>query len=188
MTISLNTNESGIQATDNSWRALQDPQIRQAISQNPQYGKFLLGPDAYVQPDKAGGAYATGTWLRRCRAPSTATGTRTCSVARRRRLRPWRHPDPGWMQYSKARTAVNLELEKRGLHSMSQKGAEDLKLAHDTYVQALGAQNESWGVDYADGSEKKLPGFFSTMKSEMAKNPKLRAQRHEVAGVLSGGP
>lgn len=185
MTISLNTNESGIQATDNSWRALQDPQIRQAISQNPQYGKFLLGPDAYVQPDKAGGAYDrnVATALQ-----SAQYGYGNTDVFRGQKTPAEALKDiqtqEGWMQYSKARTAVNLELEKRGLHSMSQKGAEDLKLAHDTYVQALGAQNESWGVDYADGSEKKLPGFFSTMKSEMAKNPKL-AERSDMKSLGS---
>ena len=185
MTISLNTNESGIQATDNSWRALQDPQIRQAISQNPQYGKFLLGPDAYVQPDKAGGAYDrnVATALQ-----SAQYGYGNMDVFRGQKTPAGALKDiqtqEGWMQYSKARTAVNLELEKRGLHSMSQKGAEDLKLAHDTYVQALGAQNQSWGVDYADGSEKKLPGFFSTMKSEMAKNPKL-AERSDMKSLAS---
>lgn len=185
MTISLNTNESGIQATDNSWRALQDPKIRQAISQNPQYGKFLVGPDAYVQPDKAGGAYdrnvATALQSSQYGYGNTDTfrGQKTPAEA----LKDIQTQE-GWMQYSKARTAINLELEKRGLHSMSQKGAEDLKLAHGAYVEALGVQNEAWAVDYADGSEKKLPGFFSTMKSEMSKNRKL-AERSDMKSLSS---
>ena len=182
MSISLNTNESGIQASDRSWRALDDPWIRQKISENPEYGWALLGIDGMIDPEVVGGEYS--------RDVATALGVTQYGFGNTNTFRGKKTPaealadiqrQKGWIRYQKVMTQIQRELEIRGLHSISQKGATDLREAKAVYVKKLGEENQVWLEDFNDGSSKKLPGFFAAMKD--AKSDEKFAKRPDVVAL-----
>lgn len=199
MTISLTTNESGIQATDRSWNALEDPKIRRLVSENPKWGWAILGPAAFIDPNAPGGKYSKDIEI--------ALGTARYGFGNTDTFRGEKSPAEamkdmnerrGWVEYSKLRTIINEQLAQRGIRSLSAKGAEDLKAVRDAYIAGQEQRNPDWFTDYRDGSLNRLPAFVQTMKAVQKEDPRIAERpgikafndymrlREVVRGELSG--
>jgi hypothetical protein len=87
----------------------------------------------------------------------------------------------GWMQYQTAMTQVNLILKDRGLHSVQQKGAEDLATWKKSYEDYLMVHNESWKKDFLTTDSGKISNFLDVAKQAMASNSTFAKQPQNVA-------
>ncbi len=87
----------------------------------------------------------------------------------------------GWKDYMAVRTALNLELERRGLHSLSQKGAEDLREVKRNFILQMRGYNEDWSNDYGHREDNLIP-FLQQMQGAMGKNKKL-AERPDMKAL-----
>ena len=53
--------------------------------------------------------------------------------------------EQGWIQYNKLSDAIDNELQKRGLSSTQQKGAEDLRFIKQSFISKLAIQTDADG-------------------------------------------
>jgi hypothetical protein len=171
MSISLSANETGIQATN----AAQDATIkyRNDIRKNPELGWMFVGP-SNAGPF-SGGVYdwqathqaGLGQNFRGKKDPTQAVNDVQAEA--------------GWVKWNSFKTAVNLELQRRGLMTTQQKGAEDLAYATQQYRQVLGEQNPAWS-DAQTGYELGGAGkMIDAAESFIADHPSVRNRSDMVA-------
>lgn len=168
MKLELSANETGIAATDAAFDAQQ--RYRKDIEKDPENGWL------YVGPANAPGAYngAVHDW-------QVSHGYRT-------QKKPYEalkdlQVDDGWNSYSKMRTLVSLELEKRGLVSVQQNGAEDLQFILKEYRGYLADKNPAWGDAYnsTSGGGNKPQALLTNAQDFMAKHKEARTRPDMVA-------
>jgi hypothetical protein len=162
MSLSLSYNDTGIQATDKAYNATQ--KFRKEIRDNPDLGWFFVGPDNLNGQFDAN----INTWQR-----STEAG-------QGKNFRSAKNPDAalkqvqaekGWLEYDKVSRAVNLVLESRGLHSLQQKGAEDLATAMQQYKLALSQENSAWAEQFGQRDSGKVQKMFSVAEQAWKRDP-----------------
>lgn len=170
MSVSLSTNESGVTASPRVYTALKDPKIREAISQDPSYGWFLLGPDnagsfdqnvyQWMQDNDA----APGQKFYGKKTPEQAIADSDEQV--------------GWVQYNKGMELLDEALHKRGLYSYQLKGAEDLAEIKKGFITSIADKNRSWFYAYSQRNDSKVQQLFDVAEKNWKANPKL-AQRND---------
>jgi hypothetical protein len=69
---------------------------------------------------------------------------------------------------------INLILADRGLHSINQKGAEDLKQIKASFRDQLGAENPDWLKDYSTFDSSKMQAFLSQVAMPALKDGRLK--------------
>lgn len=172
LSLSLSYNETGIQATLPAYNATQ--KFRKEIKANPEMGWFFVGPD------NLGGDFNANvnTWQR-----STEAG-------QGKNFRDTKNPDAalkevqaekGWIEYSKAQTAINLELENRGLHSLQQVGAEDLAAAMKTFKEQLTGENSAWAEAFGKRDSGKVTNLLRTAQDTWSKNKEFASRSDQKA-------
>jgi hypothetical protein len=131
-------NKTGITYTMAAEKAAQ--RYKAQIDKNPDYGWFFVGTDnmggEYSPTANAlqkGEMYGPDNVHRRVLSPDEQDRKAQAEM--------------GWAEYQKFSTAAQVELEKRGLHSMAQKGAKDIsalrqKLRADLFVKYPEFQKE----------------------------------------------
>lgn len=60
--------------------------------------------------------------------------------------------EKGWIKYNKIADAIDAELQSRGLSSIQQTGAEDLKLIKESFIRKLAVQTDAQGKPIYDKS------------------------------------
>jgi hypothetical protein len=138
-TMNLSVNNTGIEASNAAYRATQ--KYRKDIESDPEHGWFFVGTENL-----------TGEW-----SSDINVWQRANEAGQGKKFRGASNPQlgaaqaleknqeqEGWVQYSQMATAVDLELKKRGLTNIQQKGAEDLADMKKQYVQYLGTENSAW--------------------------------------------
>ena len=118
MAISLSVNETGIQATEEAWRAVQP--YRKEIDRNPEYGWAFAGADNLL------GEFSEGVYTAQRGQAIGASGVTFRSNKSAAEAIKDNALRRGWADYTKGQEYLRLELESRGLTSFQQKGAEDL--------------------------------------------------------------
>lgn len=148
LSMSLSVNNTGITASVKAHDATK--KYRRFIAKDPELGWMFVGADNVG--DFHQGVY---TWQR-----GTAIG-----YGQQETFRGKASPaesiagiraEKGWIQYNQAMTWVNLQLEQRGLHSLQQKGAEDLSAAKKQYVEQLSLRNSDWADAYNRSDDGKV--------------------------------
>jgi hypothetical protein len=136
---SATQNETGINYTLKAQDAAK--QHKALIDKNPEYGWFYVGSDNVIGPNnpysptanqlQKGDVYGPDELRRRVLTPTE--WDRKVEV------------DLGWADYRKFATAAQAELERRGLHSMAQKGAADIAALRKNLKAALAVKYPEWG-------------------------------------------
>lgn len=137
MAISLSANNTGIVASNAAYPAIQ--KYRKDIAADPKLGWMFVGPAN--SGDFSNGVFnwekthdaGLGQNFRSKKDPTQALND--LEAAR------------GWDKWNSFNTAITNALKQRGLHSITQNGAEDLQWAKSQYKDILSAQNKSWGAD-----------------------------------------
>jgi hypothetical protein len=163
MSISLSANETGIQATEQAWDATQ--KYRAPISRNPKLGWLFVGADN--MGTFSGGVY---DWQR---ANEAGMGKKFRGKKDPNQALHDIEVERGWIQWNRFMTAVNLELEKRGLNSLQNKGAEDLQAARKAYLSQLGGSNTAWLSEYGQRGNA-LQNLVTVAQDEWGKSSELR--------------
>lgn len=172
MSMSLSANNTGVVATN----AAQDGSVkyRKDIQLHPELGWMFLGP-ANAPGPFSGGVY---DWQLTNSAGKGLNfrGKKDPQVALEQT-----QAEKGWIQWNAFNTAVHLELDKRGLHSTRQKGAEDLQYAVGAYKEALGTQNPAWSTAQQKISSGGAGELIKSATDFMAKHPEVRNRPDMVA-------
>ena len=183
MSLSLSSNPTGIVATEKAYNALKDSKIRQAVSENPDLGWMLVGPE---------NLYGTGAGTEFSQGVYTWQQTSGLGFGNETKFRGKQSPQEalakveaskGWIMYQKVRTLLNEEMAARGVTSLEQKGAEDLKGRWSAFVKGL-SENDSWRRDYEQRDVGKVTNLLTVASREMKKNPKL-AQRADMKSIAT---
>jgi len=92
----------------------------------------------------------------------------------------------GWAEYRKFTTAAQVELERRGLHSFSQKGARDLVAIRSNLRDQLFGQYPEFAKDYMDPAASGIQKFEPVMAQALS-DPRLknRADVRAIAEYMS---
>lgn len=169
---SLSQDNTGIQATLEGFDRTK--QYRKQINNNPEMGWFFVGGDnlngtfdSNIYTWQQGAKTDNGKTFRDRRSPQEALTQSNEQL--------------GWIQYSKMATAIDLELEKRGLRSITQKGAEDLAAVKDGYIDQLQTENTDWGVAYNTRDDSKMLKLVSTAREMWNKDPEFAKRDDQVA-------
>ena len=84
--------------------------------------------------------------------------------------------EKGWIQYNKFSDMIDNELQKRGLSSTQQKGAEDLKYIKEQVIFKLGVQTDSQGkpiFDKTTGTYQATAWYDDYLDSDGSKTNKV---------------
>jgi len=166
LAINLSVNETGIAATDQAWNAVQ--KYRTDIAGNPSLGWFFAGAA------NLGGDFSAGV--------NTAENAQTVGPGTGTHFRSAKSPEQaiadvqvqkGWYDYHKVVTALDLKLQERGLTSMSQKGATDLKDIRDQFVAQLKVENQSWAAEFGQQGGDKVSQFLTFAATSVKAHPEL---------------
>lgn len=171
MSATLSVNETGLQATTEAFDAAK--KYKKDIRENPKLGWFFAGPDnltgefnpdvnTYQRSNEAG----KGLTFRSTKDPGQA-------VADTQEAK-------GWIEYNKASTYVNLELQKRGLTNIQQKGAEDLAGLKRAYTQYLGSTNTAWGVAYRQRDASGVYELYHVASAKWKKDKAFAGRKDQV--------
>ena len=139
------------------------------IQKNPEYGWFYVGSDnvggefsaaSYAaQFGREGVAGSGDAW----RSKDDPAGIRTKTAA-----------SLGWDQYYSVKDSIDAELMKRGLHSLQQKGAEDLADVMKTFKSDLSSENPEWAKDYGSFDSSTMQTFLDQVAAPAMKDGRLK--------------
>lgn len=169
LSISLSANNTGIVASEEAFDA--SKRYRKLIRENPELGWFYVGAvdetfnpgvHTWQKTTEAGG----GKNFRSKKDPSMAM--REIEAER------------GWIEWNKFSTAIDLELERRGLTNIQQKGAEDLRLTKRLFREELGTENSAWLQQFGE-REDKLQTIASAAQAAWAKDKGFAERADQVA-------
>lgn len=173
LSLGLSANNTGIQATNAAMDAT--VKYRKDIQANPDLGWL------YVGPANQAGAFAPGVydWQQTHAAGKGLNfrGKKDPVVALEQA-----NSEQGWQQWNSFKTAVNLELEKRGLFATRQKGAEDLAAAVKGYEEELSQTNPDWAKSKASaGGPGKAGVMIQAADDFIGKHPDVKNRPDMVA-------
>jgi hypothetical protein len=139
------------------------------IQKNPEYGWFYIGSD------NVGGEFSAASYdAQFAREGAPGSGQSWRSKENTAQIRSQTAASLGWDQYYKVKTMVDDELKARGLHSTSQKGAEDLANAFKAFKDTLSAQNPDWAKDYNSFNPAKVQQFLSQVAIPALSDSRLK--------------
>lgn len=139
LAVGLSTNDSGLVAT---MRAVKSSRkYKDTIEAYPDQAWMMIGPDnAYgLDPDQKFSQNAYTYELDQSLRSFTKDPVEAIRRAEVRR---------GWAVYSANRTKLNLEMERRGVKSLSAKGATDLQRSWHQFLNDMGTDNKYWAEEY----------------------------------------
>jgi hypothetical protein len=172
MSISLSANNTGIQASASAYDA--SIKYRNEIRENPELGWLFVGPAN--AGDFSNGVY---DWQQTNSAGKGLNfrGKKDPQVALEQA-----NAEQGWQQWNAFRTSVNLELQKRGLYSTQQKGAEDLAAANQGFEAWLQNSNPDWANAKAEsGGPGKAGRMIDAAQAFIDKHPDVKNRPDMVA-------
>lgn len=174
LSISLSQNNTGLQATNQVYDALKNKSIRKAVQNNPELGWFYAGPA------NIGGTFNSSVynWEQNTTA---GNGQKFISQKSPKEALDQIQSEKGWMQYDKATKYIQQQLESRGLHSIQQKGAEDLQAMKTNYVAALAADNRAWYYDYQSRDSSKVQKLVDAAETQWKQDPRFAKRSDQVA-------
>jgi len=181
LTQAVTRNRAGVPATIGGQKAYE--KSKKVIDANPDIANWIIG--------KAGaGAFSQAVYqnqLNQAAAPGSTDKMRyrmglqesTEDVAQ----------SLGWQKWDRLQSAIDLDLEARGLDNINQPGAEDLKTARDNFVKANmywddpagGKQLSPWYKDYTSQDKSRVTGRL-TQFANVIKDP-LLSQRDDAQGM-----
>jgi hypothetical protein len=175
---SQSKNDSGIPATTKAVEL--SKKYGDLIAANPELGALIVGPEG-------DGPFSPEAYSYQLNSPLTPGGS---EMQRSKMSADDAMTDnkrrQGWADFTKAMNGLTAQLHNRGLKSFTDKGAEDLKLMKQAWVQALGSPtmpdgsanrfyNDAWSKDYNTLDplkyERLIPGLQSVADSPLAKDP-----------------
>lgn len=167
VTISLRDNATGISATEEANNAA-DP-WKSEIEVNPEIGWAMAGPDNYK-----------GDFNRNVYTNQTAKGWRVREDAGETFDRI--NISRGWQDWMTLSNIIDTELDKRGLTSITSKGAEDLVALKNEAKAEIMADNPSWAEEYVagGGGADKAVDFLNKMNGAMSRNPAKAEKRQDL--------
>lgn len=134
-TQSLTTDPSGIPATAGAVKAI--GKYKSLLSKYPELGAVIVGPEGNGNFDDLAYQWEVANGLRKALTPTEAAKQSNINV--------------GWMEYGKARAALQAQVQARGLKSLNDPGAKDLKAQLSNFVSATGddaAGNTLYNKDF----------------------------------------
>lgn len=171
----LTKNNTGINATiavQNRSRA-----YATQIAAHPESGWFFVGSD------NLGGTFSQGVYNAQT---SDAIGGANANKRRERVQAVGDGKSPGlvenslagigWGEYQRISTKVDLILESRGLHSVNQKGAEDLRGIKRQFVDELRTSNPDWAKDYDTTDTGKVKRFIDEVARPSLTDSKMKTR------------
>ena len=178
MSTSLSLNNTGIVASDKAFQAIK--KYRKLIAEHPDLGWFIVGPDNNGDFNRGVYAYETtqsvggGSTMTFRGSKDPAQASQDAEIAK------------GWMDYRKGITMIQVELEARGLHSLQQRGAEDLLAAKRKFVSDMSNYNPQWAVAYGTHDDNQAEEFLRSAKDIMhgglAKRPDMVTLQQYLQG------
>jgi hypothetical protein len=84
----------------------------------------------------------------------------------------------GWIQYNQLSDALDAELQERGLSSVQETGAEDLKLVKEAFIRKLSIQTDAEGkpiFDKKTGEYARTPWYDDYLDSDGSKTNRIIA-------------
>lgn len=162
-TQSLSTDPTGIPATVGATVAAK--KYASLLSQFPELGAVIVGPEGNGNFDDMAYQWEIANGLRQKLSPADAAKQAMINL--------------GWAEYGQARAAVNAQLQARGLKSLNEAGARDLKAQLTAFVGHLGdpttpAYNRDWYANYTSFNQNAYQNRISALLT-MAQDPKLLA-------------
>ncbi|SDP46621.1 SNF2 family N-terminal domain-containing protein [Pedococcus dokdonensis] len=166
---SFSQNETGINATlkveDRSRKYAKD------ISKAPEFGWF------YVGSDNVGGEFSSAVYSAQFnREGVPGSGEAWRSRQNPAQIRSATNAQLGWDSWTAVSLKVDSILEQRGLHSVNQKGAEDLKQIKAEFRDGLAAENPDWFKDYSSFDPNRLQRFLSQVAVPATKDGRLKGR------------
>lgn len=172
LSISLSANETGIQATVPAFDAARENS--KLIAENPKFGwlyvgsqnvgEFNSGVYQYQKSNSVGGGSAKT--FRGYKDPQEAISQLEA--------------ERGWMEFNKVQTAINLEMKRRGLRNLQQRGAWDLKEAKRLYVAQLGDKYGAWASAYEKSSRGGIEDVVRAAEKGWSLDKKFRDRKDQV--------
>lgn len=170
MSISLSLNETGITASEQAIEGIK--KWRKYIAGAPEFGWMFVGPDnigdfsqgAYTFQKSASIGYGTSKKFRGTRDPKEAL--RQMQVER------------GWIEYNSIQTKINLIMEKRGIWSLTDNQAQDIKAVRDKWIDTMRNGNpaqKAWYEEYMAGADgARAVRMINTATAAWKTSPELR--------------
>jgi hypothetical protein len=173
MSMTLTSNTTGIQATEQGYDALK--KHADEIAKNPEYGWAFAGPENTGEFDA--GVY---TWMK---THGTSPGSNKNFLEK---LSPEEalakvQAERGWIEYTKAARWIDTQMEAMGLRNLQQKGAADLAATKSAFVTQLAKENPQWYAEYTKRDSGKVDNFISVMTKAWEKSPELKKRPDMVA-------
>lgn len=162
-TQSLDKNVAGIPATAGAIKAYQ--QYKGILSQYPELGAVVVGPQGNGSFDQMAYNWEVANGLRTKLTPQEAATQAKVNL--------------GWAQFDKINSNIQAQLKQRGLTSVNQTGAEDLKALKKSYTDATGNSqskyyNPDWFSAYGSFDQNTYQNRISALES-IATNKTLLA-------------
>jgi hypothetical protein len=164
---SFSKNETGINATINV-----EDRVRKYgkdIQKNPEFGWF------YVGSDNVGGEFSAASYAASYgREAKPGSGQAWRQKMTPEEIRTAAAVEAGWNVYSKVKADVDSELASRGLHSTSQRGAEDLANGMKAFREAMAQENPDWSKAYNSYDSSKLDTFINQVAAPALADRRLK--------------
>lgn len=175
MGVSFSANETGLQATDESWAATQ--KLRPEMARNPEYAWALIGA-----ANMAGGFSET---------VYDAQSAQPIGPGTSKHFRGGKDPvdvlkdvnaEKGWQLYSKMNLLLQNTMEERGISSLNSNAGKPLAEAKAAFIDALSQQNPDWAASRSMNPNK-VENFVSYMNRAAAAHPKEIGQRGDYKNL-----
>jgi hypothetical protein len=140
LTMSTTKSNASVPATAAGLAAIQDPDIRAMIQTDPSVAYAIVGPQAAQGPfDMAAYNAEMNTQIG---GGDTSTFRQTMDPVD---MVKQQQAQQGWMQYDQLTSVLNAKMAERGLTSMNQSGAQDLRTLKDQFLYNM---NNPTSQDY----------------------------------------
>lgn len=142
--------------------------VKDLIGKHAEYGFLFVGPNNRGEYDQ--NVYILQT-LRRVSPLSNKHWRDTYEDPKTAFAKT--NAEMGWIEYQKIQERIKVIMESRGLTSLQQKGAEDLRNIKDTWLRMVtGEGGPSWGrdwyKDYLDRDDSKIVKFLEAARDAVA--------------------
>lgn len=164
-TQSLTTDPSGIPATAGAMAAI--GRYKNLLAKYPELGAVIIGPEGNGNFDSMAYQWEVANGLRKPLTPDEAAKQNNINV--------------GWMEYGKARAALQAQVQARGLKSLNDPGARDLRAQLSNFVSATGDDspgntlyNKDFYANYTAFNQNDYQNRLSAVL-QIAQDPALHA-------------
>lgn len=166
LAISISANDSGLVATNKAVSAY--VKYKDVINAHKDMAWLVVGPDnAYgLDPD--------GQYSDNAHTYELNQGLRTYEDPQQTLVNA--QVQRGWSTFMKNRTLLNVELDKRGLKSVSSKGAEDLNVAWADFLHQMENYNPDWAQAYEASNEQTSLKTLDTALEFMDAHPEVKSR------------